>query len=352
MEKVETKMREASVQRLRAAMIGCGAIAELGHLPGAQSSNLVDITVLVDPDLERARAMCKKFGIAEARSSISEIGNLADMAIVAVPHKVHAEVTIDLLQRGLHVLIEKPLAVTSEEGRRMLAAANAASRVLGIAMARRFSAGNAYAKKVVDSGIFGTPRSFRFEEGGIYSWPSRVPFLLEKDAGSGVLIGSGSHMFDLVLWTFGPIADVKCFSDSNTKQEVDALVELKTVSGVNGIIELSRSRQLSNSTSIVFDTAILHIPAFGPGLRLESKDGTFSLIGDPKINDREVVGDADLAQMMAAQLDDFAEAVAMKRDPMASAISGIQCIELVEKCYENRQDLISSWERPIAVVAQ
>ncbi|MDF2116070.1 Gfo/Idh/MocA family oxidoreductase [Roseiarcaceae bacterium H3SJ34-1] len=345
-------MKQYSIPRLRAAMIGCGAIAELGHLPGAQVADFVDMTVLVDPDIQRAREMCKKFGVAEARSSISEIGGLADMAIVAVPHKVHADVTIDLLERGLHVFIEKPLAVTADEGRRMLAAANAAGRVLGIAMARRFSAGNAYAKKVVESGIFGRPRSFRFEEGGVYSWPSRVPFLLEKDAGSGVLIGSGSHMFDLVLWIFGPVESVRCFTDSRTKQEVDALVELTMASGANGVIELSRSRQLSNSTSIVFDTAVLHVPTFGPGLCIESQDGTFSFIGEPRINDRKVIGDADMAKMMAAQLDDFAEAVALKREPMASAMSGIHCIELIEKCYENQQDMIFPWERPIAVVSQ
>src|SRR4051794_1108296 len=110
---------------LRLGVVGCGAVTERYHLPALMASPDVEPVAFVDPAVARARLLAERAGAPFALSSHRELPGKIDFALVAVPNAFHEPVTVDLLAAGIHVLVEKPMARTTAECDRMLAAAAA-----------------------------------------------------------------------------------------------------------------------------------------------------------------------------------------------------------------------------------
>jgi predicted dehydrogenase len=115
---------------LRVGVFGTGALGRhhtriLGSLPGVERVGVYD----VNP--EAARAVAEEFG-ARVLGSFDELAGAVDAAVVAAPTTVHAELGVALLERGVHVLVEKPIAASLGEADALIAAATKASRVLAV----------------------------------------------------------------------------------------------------------------------------------------------------------------------------------------------------------------------------
>jgi predicted dehydrogenase len=115
---------------LRVGVFGTGALGRhhtrlLGALPG------VERVGVYDPRPEAAHAMAAEFG-ARVHAGFDELAGAIDAAVVAAPTVAHADLGVSLLERGVHVLVEKPIAATLEEADRLIAAAARAGRVLAV----------------------------------------------------------------------------------------------------------------------------------------------------------------------------------------------------------------------------
>src|SRR6185295_2968430 len=93
---------------------------------------------LVDRDLERARALARKWGVPRAAADAGDVAGEIDAAIVALPNHLHAPVTVELLRRRVPVLVEKPMAPTVAECDAMIAAAAEAGVPLAVGLEFRF----------------------------------------------------------------------------------------------------------------------------------------------------------------------------------------------------------------------
>ena len=119
------------------AVVGVGKLG-LFHARLHAQSPASDLRVVVDPDPARAAEVAKELG-AEPATSIDEIPNEVRAVSVAAPTSLHHEVTMPLLERGLHVLVEKPMAATLEEARAMQALASDKGLVLQVGHIERFN---------------------------------------------------------------------------------------------------------------------------------------------------------------------------------------------------------------------
>ncbi len=122
---------------LRVAVIGAGRMGAhharvYGELPGCK------LVGIVDKDLTRGREVAEKHG-TDAFLSLAELTTDLDAASVAVPTVYHAEVAIPLLERGVHVLVEKPLAPDSASARQLVEASRRTGRVLQVGHSERFN---------------------------------------------------------------------------------------------------------------------------------------------------------------------------------------------------------------------
>src|SRR5262245_46665142 len=99
--------------RLRIAVVGCGAVTENFHLPVLAGHDGVVISALVDPNTARAENLAKLYKVSTVLPSSSQLNRrIADAALLATPAFLHAPESIDLMRKGFHVLVEKPMALS------------------------------------------------------------------------------------------------------------------------------------------------------------------------------------------------------------------------------------------------
>lgn len=126
---------------LRIAVVGAGHMGALHARKVAELARdgVASLAAVVDVDAARAQAVAGEHG-GVALGDTARLPELADAAIVAVPTSVHAEVVAPLLEQGLDVLLEKPIAATLEDGERLLELARSHGRILQVGHLERFNA--------------------------------------------------------------------------------------------------------------------------------------------------------------------------------------------------------------------
>jgi predicted dehydrogenase len=122
---------------LKVAIIGAGHMGRY-HAGKLARCEGVQIAGVADADPARASALAQEHGCA-VFTDYRQVLAVADAAVVAVPTDRHHEVALACLENGLHVLVEKPIAVTLEEARELIAAADARKRVLQVGHVERYN---------------------------------------------------------------------------------------------------------------------------------------------------------------------------------------------------------------------
>lgn len=213
---------------IKIAVIGCGRIANLQHLPALSTMEGVEIKYAVDVIPSRAEAAVREFGCKNALTDYREA--LKDKEISAVyvltPNYAHYEITMAALQAGKHVFCEKPITVNAELSEEMRALAQKKGLILNIGVCNRFHKSVELIKRLVDEGELGELYhiycSFRDHRcipglGG--------DFTTKSVSGGGVLIDWGVHFFDIIFYVTGAKAkSVSASCYSKLAKEIDKYV--------------------------------------------------------------------------------------------------------------------------------
>ena len=212
-------------------LIGLGAISR-AHLEGfRKASSFARIAAVCDVDSARVDQVGQTIG---ARSYSDYHALLLDPEIAAVdialPHHLHYEVGRAALEAGKHVLIEKPLAPTVLECDGLISLARERNLLLSVSENARFVSAYIEVKRLLDAGTLGTPRLIRTliygsEIAALTNkahWRARAEELL-----GGAIVDSSPHTFYLLKFLFGPVAQLRAFTDKLIDQsevEDNALV--------------------------------------------------------------------------------------------------------------------------------
>ncbi len=326
--------------KIRIAIVGCGAVAN-AHIPVVGESAHSEVTVLVDRALDRAREMADANGIATAIADYNEIVGQADAAIIALPHHLHAPASIDLLRKGVHVLVEKPMGMSTAECDAMIAAAKEGGATLCVGLVSRWMAVARYVKELLDRGVIGNVKRFDVREGMIYSWPVASDFMFRREMGGGVLADTGAHVLDLLLWWLGDYASVEYFEDAAGGVEADCELRLKMARGAEGTVTLSRTRDLRNTWILEGERGTLEVTrAFDADIRWTIRGEALDLSGGFKRGDEP----ADPFDCFHAQWADFENAIQTGKPPLLSGEEGRRGVELIEACRAVAKPIERSWE--------
>ena len=145
--------------KYKTGIIGCGGIANGKHMPALSRMADVEMVAFCDIIPERAEEARKKYGTADAKVYTDYRELLADPEIdnvrVLTNNRMHAEITIAALDAGKHVICEKPMSVTAEEGRAMLEARDRSGKVLAVGYQHKFDADVIYAREESMAGELG-----------------------------------------------------------------------------------------------------------------------------------------------------------------------------------------------------
>ncbi len=191
---------------VKVAVIGCGTIANAAHIPSYMKNKDAQVLYFCDIIPERAQKAVETYGVGKAVTDYREI--LKDPQVQAVsictPNNVHAQIAIDCMRAGKHVLCEKPAARTYDEALAMQKAQHETGMTLNIGVVNRFNDAVRHIKRHIDQGelgeIYHVYVSFRAHR----SIPGLGgAFTTKAIAGGGALIDWGVHYLDIVMYCCG-----------------------------------------------------------------------------------------------------------------------------------------------------
>ena len=195
-------------------MIGVGSIAEL-HARGYRADPRAEIRVVCDTAPGVAEERAAEWGVAQAHTDYRRLLDDPDVDAVDIitPHHLHAQMTLDALQAGKHVSVQKPMAMNVAECDAMIAAAARAEGRFRVFENFRFYPPLVRAKELLDSGTIGEPISIRMKavQGALkYGWPVPLSTLEwrydEAQSGGGrVVFDYGYHLFSVAMHFLGPV---------------------------------------------------------------------------------------------------------------------------------------------------
>jgi predicted dehydrogenase len=193
---------------IRVGIIGTGNISGI-YFKNLSAFEGVEVVACADLDVERAKAKAAEHGVAKG-CSVDEL--LADPNVDLVVNltipAAHGEVCIRALEAGKHVYVEKPLAVSREDGRRIVELAAAKGLRAGAAPDTFLGAGIQTCKRLIDEGAIGEPLSavaFMMSRGHEHWHPA--PEFYYK-AGGGPMFDMGPYYLTALVALMGPIAEI------------------------------------------------------------------------------------------------------------------------------------------------
>jgi predicted dehydrogenase len=237
---------------MRLGIIGLGR-AGLVHLEASTAVSGVEVAAVYDPAPEARRAAAAA-GI-ESYADLSHMLDTArlDAVTICAPPADHAPLVLDCLERGLHVLCEKPLATTTHDAVEMFDSARRRRRALFVASKFRHVPEVILARELIDSGELGEPVSFAVSFCSAVDMAGRWNADRAR-AGGGVIIDNGCHAFDIVHFLFGSVTRVHGIQLKPVQRlavEDSATVRVWAGEGVIGNVDLSWSWSTGHDTYLV-----------------------------------------------------------------------------------------------------
>jgi len=328
-----------SQEKFRVIIVGAGAIARVAHVPAAIASPWVELVGIVDPDTNRARSLCADYGLDIAvTGDLNNMVESFDGAVIATPNDLHASVAIELLQNDIPVLVEKPLATTVDEAEAVVSAARRHGKVCAVGYHTRHSGACQSLRYAVTSGHFGETVAFAHQDGSRGGWSPLSGYNLDvKRAGGGVLVSTGTHFLDRILWLWGTPSSVDLRDNAGGGPESHCIARFSYESSTafSGSAFFSKLVGLPENT--VVETTEGHL--------IMASDAAESVLFRPRKDQaleyavRKRAGDPDPRGLYQRQLEDFALACLNNTEPGVNAEAGVESVRLATRLYAARRPI-------------
>lgn len=257
---------------LKFALVGCGRIAKrhADLLAGGQIEN-AKLSAVCDVLPDRAKAFGEKYDVPYYVDMHEMMKNESlDVVSILTPSGMHAEHTLALAKYGRHLIVEKPMALTTEDADAMIKKCEENNIHLFVVKQNRFNRPVIKLREALENGRFGklvmgTVRVRWCRDQNYYnqdSWRGTWRY------DGGVLSNQASHHIDLLIWMMGDVESVYAKGATylvKTETEDTAVVILKFTSGALGIIEATnatRPKDLEGSISIMGAGGSVEIAGF------------------------------------------------------------------------------------------
>jgi UDP-N-acetyl-2-amino-2-deoxyglucuronate dehydrogenase len=326
---------------IRVGLIGGGNISAT-HARATRALPGVEIAAVFGSNTGKVKALAAEYS-ATPYSDFDRFLAHRPMEMVAIgsPSGLHAEQGIAAAKRGLHVLVEKPIDITTERADALIAETDKAGVRLGVFFQDRFKPDLLRVKQWLDSGGLGKPHLIdarvKWHRPAEYYADSRWRGTRALDGG-GALINQGIHTVDLMLWLAGDVKNVHARTKTalhniETEDTVVALLEFE--SGAVGVLEAATSvypgypRRLEITGSA--GTVIIEQDRV---IAADLREGEFVVSGDaPDANPSSVSPVVSDVRGHQAAVEDFIHAIQNDTTPRCDGREGRRSLALVEKIY-------------------
>ena len=329
---------------LRIGIIGCGTIAQVRHIPEYAANEYCELAAYYDVVPENADKMAAKYGGTVYTELEEFLRSGLDAVSVCVANAMHASISVQALNAGLHVLCEKPMATTLADCESMVEAAKKNGKKLMIGQNQRFAQAHVKAKELIDADVIGKVLSFetKFEHSGPEAWSGQAnPWFFDKKRSVfGAMADLGVHKTDLMHFLLGePITRVSAVLTTVDKKYPDgsliavddnAYCIYQTDSKVTGTMHVSWTQygEECNSTIIQGSKGTLRCytdPKYT--LILEKKGGEIEKMELDTVGTNEDQTSGKLFN--SGVIDGFVESIVQDTEPPVSVEEAIKAMKVV-----------------------
>jgi UDP-N-acetyl-2-amino-2-deoxyglucuronate dehydrogenase len=344
---------------IRFGIVGPGKVGRvhataLARIPGAT------VAAVAGRGLERAAALAEDFG-ARLDGSIEQMVERGgvDAVVICTPHPLHRDQAVTAARAGLHVVVEKPMALTPADCDAMIDAAAESDVVLSVVSQRRWYPPVQRLKAAIDGGRIGEPALATVE---VLGW--RGPEYYAMDAwrgtaageGGGVLVNQAVHQIDLVRWFLGPVVEVDGRTANVNHPDIDvedtAVAIVRFASGALATVTASNSQRPGlhawihvhgrSGASVGVETDAGSSFVAGVTAPSQPRNDVWTIPGDELAltrwaeEDQLALADVDVeTHFHALQLRDVVDAIAGARAPAVGGEDGRATVELVDAIYRS-----------------
>jgi predicted dehydrogenase len=324
-------------KKVRYAVVGLGWFAQTAILPAfAHARGNSELVALVSNEPEKLRKLGRKYGVRSLYSyedyprSLS--GGDVDAVYIALPNHLHRDATVAAADAGIHVLCEKPMAVTEEECGDMIRAAERNVVLLMIAYRLHFEEANLQAIEIVNSGKIGEPR--------IFSSVFTMTVEDEDNIRLNPIERGGGTLYDIGIY---------CINAARSLFRAEPL-EVEALSANNGE---PRFRDVDEMTSAIMRFPDERVATFTSSFGA-SDHGSYRVVGtkgDVSVMDAYEFADAKTVELtvgekktrrafpkrdqVAAELVRFSECVIAGREPEPSGREGLADVRIIRALYRS-----------------
>jgi predicted dehydrogenase len=335
---------------IRFGMVGCGMISNF-HARAIADAPDATLVGCYSRDSAKTRAFAEKYDcrVFDSIATMVEDPEI-DAITICSPSGAHLEPALAAAAAGKHVIVEKPLEITTERCDQIIAAAANANVKLGVTFQSRFHESARLMKQAVEAGRFGTItlgdayvkwfRTQQYYDSGAWrgTW---------KLDGGGALMNQAIHSVDLLLWLMGPVAEVHARTATMTHERIEvedvAIANLLFRNGALGVIE---------ATTTAFPGCLKRVEICGSGgtAILEEEDLKQWRFAEETAEDEAIRkrmagktetggGAGDPAAIghhgHTLLFNEFTAAIREDRVPLIDGTEGRRSVELIEAIYQS-----------------
>ncbi|MEL6105612.1 MAG: Gfo/Idh/MocA family oxidoreductase [Planctomycetota bacterium] len=315
---------------IRWGLLGCGDIAIKRVAEAIQSDPRSQLTAACRRDDEKLRAFASRFDVPHLTTRADELISRADIdaVYIATPVHLHCDQTVAAAGAGKHVLVEKPMAVSTEQCEAMIEACDHARVALGVAYYRRFYPSVCYVKELIDSGELGRPLSILAVTGNSNRFDADDWRVVPALGGGGPLMDIGSHRLDLFEMLFGEALHVDSQLGGSTAYEAEesATLMIRFNGGVHGVLQcyFGTVNTPDRLEVIGTDGRVTIEDLNGDEVQVVTAEGSHTRSLPPDDN------------FHTPLIRDFTEAIETGRKPAIAGELGIRTNEVIARAYRGR----------------
>ncbi|GGW28436.1 Gfo/Idh/MocA family protein [Arenibacter certesii] len=321
--------------KTKIALIGAGYIADY-HARGLQTIPEVEIIAVVSKNIGNAERFAVKYGIEKAYNEIAILveDNTLDAVIISTPNQFHAPYAIAFLEKGKDVFLEKPMAMSGNEGKQIAEVANEHNQLVMVGHMWRFDADIQYIKEKVAAGTLG--KIFKTKGYGIHeNWGPSGWFTKKELAGGGALADMGVHAIDAVRYILGDPKPRKVYARISTEfgdYDVDdtGILIITWDNGTESIIESGWWHPHMDgpeaSTSLFGTKGYANLfPTY-----LKMKNGEDAITTVPELPKRDEHCDQII---YTRQMEHFVSCIKTRDQPVPGLVEGQTVLDIVDAAY-------------------
>jgi len=332
-------------------IIGAGNIFQTSHLPcfsnlGITIAGVVEPSTAVVNDLKKILPANTSYYTTIAEVDLSKI----KYALVASPAGFHYNLIKELAKFNIHILCEKPIAITAAQANELYEIYTTNKGSLQIGFQRRFYPTNIFIKKLIADKTYGNLSHINIWGG--WNAKGKLPqsILNKAVSGGGIMLDYGVHFTDTLLYWSNGIELVDYFDDNHGGIEVNAVSVFKLK--LNQFVQpaakayYSWTNQMSNTIQLWFDDAMIISGVNNPTV-LEVVRINNQIIDTRKVLTRETidVSGTGYKGAVTAQWDEFFQKAegTLTTPPISNLKDAVTAVNITEECYSLRKELTFNW---------